>query len=165
MKGQGVEQDYKQALKWYLLSAKQGHKRSQLDLGVMFENGEGVSIENEKTIKWYRLAAEQGNAKAQHSLGIIHKNGQGVPQDYQEAFKWYRFSAEQGNADSQYSLGLRYYNGEGIPRKYKISQVVSSFCRTRNCRSAIQLGSSACQWKRSSARLCIIASMVGHLRF
>ena len=28
VKGQGVEQDYKQALKWYLLPAKQGHKRS-----------------------------------------------------------------------------------------------------------------------------------------
>jgi TPR repeat protein len=36
VKGQGVEQDYKQALKWYLLSAKQGHKRSQNELEITF---------------------------------------------------------------------------------------------------------------------------------
>ena len=30
VKGQGVEQDYKQALKWYLLSAKQGIKDRNL---------------------------------------------------------------------------------------------------------------------------------------
>ena len=41
-KGEGVTQDYKEAVKWYQLSAEQGHPEAQYKLGVMHENGKGV---------------------------------------------------------------------------------------------------------------------------
>ena len=35
-KGQGVPQDYKEAVKWYRLSAEQGDAQAQYNLGVMY---------------------------------------------------------------------------------------------------------------------------------
>jgi TPR repeat protein len=40
--GKGVEPDYKEALKWYHLSAEQGNKSSQNNIGCMYYNGYGV---------------------------------------------------------------------------------------------------------------------------
>jgi len=35
-KGEGVEKDYKKAMKWFLLSANQGHPKSQKALGIHY---------------------------------------------------------------------------------------------------------------------------------
>ena len=40
--GDGVPQDYKEAVKWYRLATDQGDARSQLNLGMMYANGKGV---------------------------------------------------------------------------------------------------------------------------
>ena len=41
-KGQGVAKNYKEAAKWYQLSAEQGFKDGQTNLGLMYEKGNGV---------------------------------------------------------------------------------------------------------------------------
>ena len=40
--GQGVPQDYEEAIKWYRLAAEQGYASAQYNLGVMYDNGDGV---------------------------------------------------------------------------------------------------------------------------
>ncbi|MDG1499144.1 MAG: tetratricopeptide repeat protein, partial [Planctomycetota bacterium] len=40
--GQGVLQDYKEAVKWYRKAADQGVADAQFSLGVAYENGQGV---------------------------------------------------------------------------------------------------------------------------
>ena len=40
--GQGVPQDYAEALKWFRLAADQGDAKAQHNLGVMYYYGEGV---------------------------------------------------------------------------------------------------------------------------
>ena len=42
-RGEGTPIDYKEALRWYLLSAEQGISGSQSNLGLMYEKGLGVS--------------------------------------------------------------------------------------------------------------------------
>jgi|TARA_B100000959_G_scaffold221886_1_gene234753 hypothetical protein len=96
-----TKKDYKEAIKWFRLSAKQGLAKAQLKLGVMYHNGQGVPQDYKESIKWLRLSADQGNAKAQSSLGWMYDNGEGVGQDYKEAVKWYRLSADQGDAGAQ----------------------------------------------------------------
>ena len=61
--GQGVLQDYKEAVKWYRLAAEQGYAAAQYNLGLMYRNGDGVPQDYQEAVKWYRLAAEQGDAK------------------------------------------------------------------------------------------------------
>ena len=66
--GQGVAQDYAEAVRLYRLAAAQGYAIAQSNLGVMFENGQGVAQDRAEAIRWYRLAAAQGHARAQANL-------------------------------------------------------------------------------------------------
>ena len=101
-KGQGVPQDYAEAVKWYRKAAEQG---------------------NAKAVKSYRKAAEQGNAEAQFNLGLMYDKRQGVPQNYAEAVKWYRRAAEQGFAEAQTNLGIMYFTGQGVPKDYVLAHM------------------------------------------
>lgn len=115
-KGQGVPQDYAEALKWYRLAAAQGNAEAQFSLGVLYAKGEGVAPDGAEAAKWYHLAAAQGNAEAELNLGLLSATGQGVPQDDAEALKWFRLAAGQGNAGAQFNLGVLYSQGQGVPQ-------------------------------------------------
>ena len=43
--GQGVPQNYAEAVKWYRLAADQGDASAQYNLGVMYDNGRGRAAE------------------------------------------------------------------------------------------------------------------------
>ena len=58
-KGNGVPQDYKEAVKWYTKSAEQGFADAQCNLAACYEKGEGVSQDIEEAVKWWKKAAEQ----------------------------------------------------------------------------------------------------------
>jgi len=99
-RGLGVEQDYKEAVKWYLKAAEQEYADAQRNLGVMYQNGLGVEQNAQeahkwcrKAEKWYRIAAEQGDAAAQRGLGVLYFLGIGVEPDFKESIRWLRKSA------------------------------------------------------------------------
>ncbi len=116
--GEGVPQDYAEAMRWYRKAVEQGNAKAQTNLGIIYENGHGIPQNYAEAMRWYRKAAEQGHAQAQHKLGVMYENGHGVPQDYAEAMRWYRKAAEQGSAQAQNNLGVMYVNGEGVPQDY-----------------------------------------------
>jgi TPR repeat protein len=117
--GQGVPQDYTEAVKWYRKAAEQGNARAQDWLGFCYQDGLlGVSQDYTEAVKWFRKAAEQGDAAAQDSLGVRYANGEGVPQNYTEAVKWFRKAAEHGAPGAQCDLGVSYANGQGVPQDY-----------------------------------------------
>ena len=117
--GDGVEQDYEEAVEWYKAAAGQDYDLAQYNLGHMYRNGYGVAQDYTKAIQWYKKAAEQGNSEAQNSLGDMYYFGDGVEQDYEEAIQWYRKAAEQGNGKAQNSLGDMYYWGRGVEQDYE----------------------------------------------
>ena len=112
--GQGVSQDYTQAVQWYRKAAEQGVAQAQYNLGVMYANGQGIRQDDAQAVQWFLKAAEQGVAEAQFNLGLMYDQGQGVHQDDAEAVQWYRKAAEQGYADAQFYLGVAYWNGIGV---------------------------------------------------
>ncbi|MGD0815978.1 MAG: tetratricopeptide repeat-containing serine protease family protein [Verrucomicrobiota bacterium] len=114
--GQGVAQNYAEAVKWLRKAAEQGHPRAQLLLGLHCQNGDGVRQDYAEAVKWLRKAADQGGAEAQYSLGVCYDLGHGVRQDYAEAVKWYLKAAAQGDAMAQYNLGVCYSCGQGVPQ-------------------------------------------------
>ena len=114
--GEGVPQDYGEALRWYRLAADQDHASAQVSLGFMYGNGEGVPQDYGEALRWYRLSANQGYANAQFNIGNMYLNGRGVPQDYGEALRWYRLAADQGHASAQFNLSGMYLNGRGVPQ-------------------------------------------------
>ena len=94
--GNGVPQDYAEAVKWYRLAAEQGDANAQYNLGVMYHKGKGVPQDYAEAVKWYRLAAKQGVAEAQGNLGIMHREGKGVPQNNVMAHMWYNIASANG---------------------------------------------------------------------
>jgi len=118
MSGQGVPQDYSEAIKWYRKAADQGDSKAQYLLGASYDNGLGVPQDNAETMEWYRKAADQGLAQAQFNLGSHYAGGNSVD-DAAQAAKWWRKAADQGQVDAQFNLGVIYtQQGKGVPQDY-----------------------------------------------
>jgi len=115
--GDGTKIDKKQALKWLLKAAEQGHAESRFKLGWMYANGIIVRQDYFMAAKYYRLAATFNNhIEAQFRLGELHFNGRGVDHDYGKAIKYYTQAAGKGHAASQYILSSMYLEGWGVKR-------------------------------------------------
>ena len=96
--GEGVPQDYAEAVKWLRRAADQDFVKAQYNLGCMYDSGRGVSQNHTEAAKWFRKAAEHGYASAQKNLGAKYGRGQGVPQSHTEAYIWSSIAAEAGDA-------------------------------------------------------------------
>jgi TPR repeat protein len=98
--GQGVPQDFVQAVIWYGEAAYQADPDAQSNLGTMYANGWGVEQDYAQAVVMYRQAGERGNAGAQSNLGLMYEHGQGVPQDYVSAHMWLNLAAASRATDS-----------------------------------------------------------------
>jgi len=128
--GDGVPQDYTQAMAWYLKAAEQGEVSAQSNLGVMYQKARGVPQDYKQAVYWYRKAAEQGDATAQYNLGVMYDRGWGVLQDYTQAIGWYRKAVDQGDADAQLNLGVFYEYGKGVPKIYAVAYALYTLSAT-----------------------------------
>ena len=77
-KGDGVTQDYSEALKWFREAADQGNSDAQRQLGLMYYDGIGVSKDYGEAFKWLQKAASQGHANAQYHIGWMYRFGKGT---------------------------------------------------------------------------------------
>lgn len=112
--GNGVVQNYAEAVKLFQKAADQGDAEAQYSLSKCYRHGVGVYKNETVADIWIRSAAEKGLPKAQVGLAISYQEGNGVTRNYAEAVKWYLKAAEQGDIDSQLALGLCYAKGEGV---------------------------------------------------
>jgi len=117
-RGQGVKQDYGEAVRWYRQAAEQGYAKAQYNLGVKFHDGQDGNRDYGEAVRWWRMAAGQGVASAQFNLGVKYSEGQGVKQNSGEAIRWWRMAAEQGHANAQHNLGVMYANGQGVNQNF-----------------------------------------------
>ncbi len=76
-KGEGAQQNYTEAVKWFRKAAEQGHVKAQRMLGLRYATGKGVPKNYTEAVKWFRKAAEQGYSMAQFGLGSMYKQGWG----------------------------------------------------------------------------------------
>lgn len=77
--GQGVAQDYVEAIRWYRRAAEKGNAASQANLGVMYAKGVGVERDVVQAYVWYDLAAilgEKRHARSRDSLAKQMSNEQ-----------------------------------------------------------------------------------------
>jgi S1-C subfamily serine protease len=118
LNGQGVPQDFTEAMKWLLKAAEKGNAPAQHNIGFMYANGYGVKKDLVEAFKWYEKAADQHFSGAEFEIGAAYYNGDGVPQDFVEAVKWFEKSSDQGFMLAENNLANCYYNGEGVPKDY-----------------------------------------------
>ena len=68
-KGLAVEQNYKEALKWFRVSAQKGLPDAQFYLGLMYYEGKAVARNYSNASYLFLAAAKQGQTEAQFFLG------------------------------------------------------------------------------------------------
>ncbi len=58
--GEGVEQNWVEAVKWYRKAAEQGHDLAQFKVGLSYQNGKGVPQSDTEAYVWLNISAENG---------------------------------------------------------------------------------------------------------
>lgn len=114
--GEGADQSWEEAVKWYRAAAKLGYAQAQFAYGECYYDGNGVEQDYEQAVYWLRKSAEQDNSDAQCGLGACYLTGSGVPEGPEQAVYWFQKSAEQDHSDAQYGLGNCYQHGIGVER-------------------------------------------------
>ena len=126
--GLGVQQDHKEAMKWFKLAlVEEEYSRKLPEYAFMHGNG----LESERQRRYQRLGQDGLVQISENALGEIYEQGKVVQQNYEEAVKWYgralskRYSP---NSDcwhdcwkimkypkAHYNLGRMYDEGLGLP--------------------------------------------------
>lgn len=116
--GNGVEQNFAEAARWYKPAAEQGHPIAQNNLATML-----LCSDPEEAIRWLFPAAEKGIPFAQSMLGDIYSNLYGLPSNIQtklndssEAAKWYQKAGENGFPYAYHRLGEMFANGQELEK-------------------------------------------------
>ncbi len=122
--------DYKEAVRWYRLSADQGNAEAQERIGVMYHAGYGVIQDYKEALKWLRLSAAKGYAAAQNHIGGMHYNGDGVTQDYILAHMWFNLSSSAGGVNGAKNRGS--VAKEMTPQQIEKAQDMARECQARN---------------------------------
>jgi TPR repeat protein len=116
-KGDGLQQDWAQACKWYQLAAEQEHADAQCALAMGYSVGLGVDQDIAMAFYWFERSADQGNARAQWSLGQLLAQGfPGVPQDSKQAMLLCKRSANAGFVPAQATLGTLFAKAKKYDR-------------------------------------------------
>ena len=62
--GEGVKQDFKEAVKWFHKAAQQGVLESQINLGIAYQGGLGVPKDIINAYIWFTIASANGSKLA-----------------------------------------------------------------------------------------------------
>jgi uncharacterized protein len=91
-----VRQNYREAARWYRLSAMQAYPGAQYKLCELSEQGRGVPQDYQEALRWCGLAADQGHGHAMFMLGRLYHTGHGVQRDVVRAHMWYNLASAYG---------------------------------------------------------------------
>ncbi|RCH94620.1 LRP2 binding protein [Rhizopus stolonifer] len=128
LKGRGVEQDTKEALRWLDESAKQGFSVALEEQVAVYMNGQGnVAKDYQKAYQCCTQGTAANIPYCQVCLGDLYRNGWGVKQDYQRAFELYQSAASTNQSDTpypyaQHMIGEMFLHGEGVPKDLAIAK-------------------------------------------
>ena len=71
-KGEGIKQDYAQAMNWYRKAIEKDNAVAMNNIGVLYFDGKGVTQDYIEAAKWYEKAADKGYPQALYNLGLMY---------------------------------------------------------------------------------------------
>ena len=161
----GVLQNDKEALFFFMKAALSGHVQAQVNVGLKFEKGEGTNVNREKAIYWYSLAAFNQDDNAQFRLASLLQEETGKEK---ESHFWYEKSAELGNPEAHLALATNFILGRGVEKNLTFAHVscnlatflsrdIGSISRSIQLRTELELKMSTEQIKKAEklSRKCI----------
>ena len=114
--GQGVPQDYAQAVQWYRKAADQGDADAQSTLGLMYRRGEESPRMMPRRCSGTGRRRTKGMRRPSSTSASCTTTVKESPRPDAQAVQWYRKAADQGHAGAQDSLGYSYGSGQGVPQ-------------------------------------------------
>ena len=118
VRGEGVQRNLAEAVKWYRQAAERGHAKAQFRLGLVLLNGAlggGVA-------KWRSAAAMRDAELAQRNAQALFPSGFEVQPDPTEALRWLDEAARNGVREADGVVGTVYLDGHARPRDYSIAR-------------------------------------------
>jgi hypothetical protein len=120
--GLGVQQNYKEAAKWYEKAADGLEPYGLCNLGYCYSYGRDMDVDHAKAYDCFSKSAYLGNANAMYKLGDMFFYGNHVDEDKKAAFYWYNEALNRGRNDNEvepnvkYRLGRCYLHGYGTEK-------------------------------------------------
>lgn len=108
-----MEEDRKEAFKWFERSADMGYPNAMHQVGLMYRDGVGTARDFGKMAESLGKASEQGFLPSVTLLADLYLQGKLLPRDEKKAFNLYLKGASLGNGKCQYQIAMMYQNGEG----------------------------------------------------
>ena len=71
LRGQGVDQDPREAAVWFHRAASAGHAISKFNIGQMYRKGLAVPQDNAMALGWIQLAADAGHERSIELVAIM----------------------------------------------------------------------------------------------
>jgi putative methionine-R-sulfoxide reductase with GAF domain len=105
--GEGVPQNYQDAMAWFAKAAANGNEKAQWKLGLGYIKGIGVPHDEREAVMWFKRAANRGDIRAQTALSDVYLSGRGVPRDYVRAYTWANIAAGLGENDNDRLKAIR----------------------------------------------------------
>lgn len=96
--GLGVQNDAKEAARWYSIAAERGLTGAQVNLAEMFYEGGGVDQSYELAAQWYARAARSGHAHAQYKLARMIEDGHTSAGNIELAKNLYGWAIDAGHS-------------------------------------------------------------------
>lgn len=72
--GEGVDQNYTEALRLYKIAAGKGDSYAQFYVGYMLDSGIGMQKNKSEAAVWYKLSADNGNKDAAKKIEMMNKS-------------------------------------------------------------------------------------------
>jgi TPR repeat protein len=141
MQGQGVTQDYQQAMHWFLKAYEQGDAYSCGAIGLMYASGNGVPKDLTKALEWFQKGVDRNDtyskkefailkerlnkstqlfqheqSRKEYNLGYAYETGSTKSKNHKEAIKHYQQAAALGNITAEFRLAQLYERSEEFPR-------------------------------------------------
>lgn len=123
-----ISQDYKQAVYWWDLAAKQKNADAIANLGYCYQRGHGVEADSAYAFKLFESAASRGSrnvipmhdelARQQKSvfsallLKDIYQRGLGTKKDSKKSEEYLAMAASYGHEPSMYDYAMQLYNSK-----------------------------------------------------
>src|SRR5579863_2860623 len=102
------QRDYVNAEEWYRLSASNGYRRAEFELGRMLRK----MGQYQRALDVFKGSAAIGYAPSMRLVGSMYARGEGVVRDLDQARRWWERSVARGNVIAKGALGYEMARGE-----------------------------------------------------
>ena len=106
IKGEQVEKDIDEGVRWIKLAAEQGHEMAITYMKLWDDDFSVNTFDSSISVRWLKDAGRNFDTNAIFNLAFLYETGRGVKKNFNTAKQWYKFAAVEGHQDAKRRLAL-----------------------------------------------------------